>query len=79
MNADSLSSVATATFVLDECDHHVNKMAVDSLRYHLSPQCLVDNEHTRERYEALLAQFQEPSPFPTPEEQAGIVHLKAAL
>jgi len=61
-----------STFVLDECDHHFNKMAVDSLRYHLSPQCVVDNEHNRERYEALLARLQEPSPRPTPEEQAGI-------
>jgi hypothetical protein len=47
-------------------------MAVDSLRYHLSPQCVVDNEHNRERYEALPARLQEPSPRPTPEEQAGI-------
>ena len=61
-----------STFVLDECDHHFNKMAVDSLRYHLSPQCVVDNEHNRERYEALPARLQEPSPRPTPEEQAGI-------
>lgn len=61
-----------STFVLDEFDHHFNKMAADSLRFHLSPQCLVDNEEHRERYEALIARLEEPAPIPTPGEQAGI-------
>ena len=61
-----------STFVLDEFDHHFNKMAANSLQFHLSPQCVVDNEHNRERYEALIARLEEPPPRPTREEQAGI-------
>jgi hypothetical protein len=61
-----------STFVLDDFDHHFNKMAADSLRFHLSPQCAVDNEEHRERYEGLIARLEEPEPVPTPEEQAGI-------
>jgi hypothetical protein len=59
-----------STFVLDEFNFHFNKMAADSLRFHLSPRCIVDNEPRRELYEALIARLEEPVPKPTPHEEA---------
>jgi hypothetical protein len=61
-----------STFVPDEFDFHFNKMAADSLRYHLSPRCVVDNEPRRELYEALIARLEEPLPDLTPQESAAI-------
>jgi hypothetical protein len=49
-----------STFVLDEFDFHFNKMAADSLRFHLSPRCIVDNEPRRKLYDALIARLEEP-------------------
>ena len=58
--------------MLDEFDHHFNQMACDSLRYHLSQQCVVDNEERRPVYEDLIRRLAEPPPQPTPEEKAAI-------
>lgn len=51
-----------STFVLDEFDHHFNEMAIASLRYHLSPECVCNNEAHRPAYEALIARLSEPDP-----------------
>ena len=61
-----------STFVLDEFDHHFNRMACDSLRYHLSSECVVDNEERRPVYEDLIRRLAEAPPQPTPEEKAAI-------
>lgn len=51
-----------ATYVLDEFDHHFNEMAVNSLKYHLSPECVVNNEAQRPVYEDLIARLSESPP-----------------
>jgi hypothetical protein len=61
-----------STFVLDEFDAHFNMMAASSLRYHLSPECVANNEDHREVFENLICRLEEPSPDPTPQEQAAI-------
>jgi hypothetical protein len=61
-----------STFVLDEFDAHFNTMAADALRYHLSPECVVDNENHREVFEDLIHRLEEPWPEPTSQERGAI-------
>ncbi len=51
-----------STFVLDEFDHHFNEMAIASLQYHLSEDCVADFEDRRDDYEKLIERLSEPFP-----------------
>jgi len=61
-----------STFVLDEFDAHFNAMAAESLRYHLSPEGVIDNESRREVFEDLIRRLEEPSSEPTSQERSAM-------